>query len=113
MSEMMALAEIRRWECPCDENFWTAPTAKSWENTLGSVSEPLCPIYGQMAASLLPTTASAFEPIRDRFLPRTNSWTAKLLLMAIIGEVFHYEHKAAVIRMSTEEPIDWSPEHSA
>jgi hypothetical protein len=103
MSGMMTLAETRRWECPCDEGFWNAPTARSWKNLLGSASEPPCPVYGQIAASLLPTMGSAPGLVQDHFLPRTNNWTGQLLLTAIMAEVFHFEQTAVVLRMGMEE----------
>ncbi|KAF2033940.1 hypothetical protein EK21DRAFT_57555 [Setomelanomma holmii] len=103
MPGMMTLAEIRRWNCPCDESYWIAPTPRAWKTLLGSASEPPCPIYGQMVASLLPAMKQAPEGIEGRFLPRTSNWNSKLLLLAIMAEVFHFEQTSVVVRMGFEQ----------
>lgn len=53
LSGLVTLGDVGKWELPCDEHFWTASTARSWKNLLGSASQPSCPIFGPVAAALL------------------------------------------------------------
>lgn len=103
-SSMMTLADVRNWELPCDEDFWSAPTARSWKNLLGSASQPSCPIFGPLAALFLslPESFDNREASEIRF-PRMNNWSAKLLLGAIMAKVFQYEQTVVVFRMIEED----------
>lgn len=100
MSGMLTLAELRKWECPCDEDFWTVPTAKAWKNRLGSASEPSCPIFGSLTALILSTPHS---PSGD-LLPKLNTWSAALLLTIIMSEIFHFQERLVVLRAYQEHP---------
>ncbi|KAH7361159.1 fungal-specific transcription factor domain-containing protein [Pyrenochaeta sp. MPI-SDFR-AT-0127] len=104
MSGMLTVAEVRKWECPCDEAFWTASTARAWKNLMGSASEPSCPVFGPVAASLLaprpPYSADLGSSIA---MPRMNRWSAELLLTVVMAEVFHFEQAVVVARMVEED----------
>ncbi|KAF1926887.1 uncharacterized protein M421DRAFT_422130 [Didymella exigua CBS 183.55] len=101
MSGMLTFADIRKWECPCDEEFWAVATAKSWKNRLGSASEPSCPVFGSLTALLL----SAPGPSASHdLLPTVNTWSANLLMTVIMSEVFHYQERLVVLRTYQEDP---------
>lgn len=105
MSGMLTVAEVRKWECPCDEAFWTVSTAKAWKNLMGSASEPACPVFGPVAASLLEPQARYSAGLGSSISwPRMNRWSTKLLLTVIMAEVFHFEETVVVARMAEEEP---------
>ncbi|KAF9693111.1 hypothetical protein EKO04_008614 [Ascochyta lentis] len=103
MSGMMTTAEIRKWECPCDEEFWTVSTARSWKNRLGSASEPSCPIFGSLTALLLSAPEWPNKDTDAALLPSVNTWSANLIMTAAMSEVFHYQETLAVLR-TYEEP---------
>ncbi|KAF3041897.1 hypothetical protein E8E12_005698 [Didymella heteroderae] len=100
MSGMLTLADIRRWECPCDEEFWAIPTAKTWKSRLGSASEPSCPVFGLLTASIL--SAPGAPPGND-LLPGVNMWSANLLLTTVMVEIFYHQEKLAVLRVHQED----------
>lgn len=100
MSGMLTLADVRKWEFPCDEDFWTVPTAKAWKHRLGSASEPSCPMFGLLAATVL---SLPDPPSVDDVLPRLNTWSANLLLATIMSEIFHYQERLVVHRGYKED----------
>lgn len=100
MSGMMTLVDLRKWECPCDEEFWTVHNEKAWKNRLGSASEPSCPVFGLLAASILSVPRS---PPVNNLLPGLNTWSANLVLTTIMSEIFHHQERLAVLRVYHEE----------
>ncbi|KAH6629330.1 fungal-specific transcription factor domain-containing protein [Boeremia exigua] len=103
MSSMLTTADIRRWECPCDEDFWNVATARSWKHRLGSASEPACSVFGPLVASVYSTSGPAIQQAVVAILPSLNSWSASLLLTAIMAEVYHYQDMLVVLRTYDEE----------
>ncbi|KZM27963.1 DNA binding [Ascochyta rabiei] len=103
MNGMMTTADIRKWECPCDEEFWTVATARSWKNKLGSASEPSCPIFGSLTALLLLAPEQPVGNESVALLPSVNTWSANLLMTVAMSEVFHFQETLVVIR-TYEEP---------
>lgn len=95
MSGMFTLAEVRKWECPCDEAFWNVTTSRAWKNRLGSASEPSCPVFGSLTALLLSTTERTAE---DKLLPVVGTWSTNLLMAALISEIFLYQDTLVVLR---------------
>ena len=104
MNGMLTTADIRKWECPCDEDFWTVTTARTWKNRLGSASEPSCPVFGSLTAILLSVPAGPFAKLTE-LLPSVNTWSANLLMTAIMAEVFHFQEVLVVLR-TYEEPSE-------
>lgn len=98
MSGMMTTADIRKWECPCDEDFWTVPTARSWRNRLGSASQPPCPVFGSLAALLLSAPEVPVKVPSTMLLPNVNTWSANLLMIMAMSEVFHHQETIIVMR---------------
>lgn len=100
MSSLLAMADVRRWECPCDESFWVLTAAASWKNQLGSASEPACSVFGYLFALV---NSTAMPKATEVLLPPVNAWSASLLLTAIINEVFHYQDTLVVLRTYEED----------
>lgn len=100
MGSMLTTADVRRWECPCDESFWALTAARSWRNRLGSASEPACSVFGSLVALISSTTTSNTT---EMLLPSLNAWSANLLLTAIMSEVFHYQDTLVVLRTYSED----------
>lgn len=103
MNGMMTIADIRRWECPCDQEFWTMTSASSWKNRLGSASEPPCPVFGSLTALLLSASEPPNTGVDDALLPNVNAWSANLLMIAVMSEIFQYQ-EALVVLQTYEEP---------
>ncbi|RYO07029.1 hypothetical protein AA0121_g11880 [Alternaria tenuissima] len=101
MGGMLTMADIKKWECPCDEEFWTLATPKSWKNRLGSASEPACPVFGYLAAPLLSARYRCATE-EQALLPRLNTWSSHLLLLSIIADVFHHQDALALLRTYNE-----------
>ncbi|KAJ4983544.1 C2H2 type zinc finger domain protein [Stagonosporopsis vannaccii] len=95
MSSMLTTADVRRWECPCDESFWVLTAAGSWRSQLGSASQPACSVFGYLVALIFSTTTTVAD---EALLPGVNAWSANLLLTAIMGEVFHFQDTLVVLR---------------
>lgn len=107
MSGMMTLADVRKWECPCDEEFWDASTAKAWKNLMGSASKPSCPVFGPVVALFLNhQRQQSSTPNGRQSFPRMNSWSANLILTTIMAEIFHYEQKLVVMRMAEDDHLE-------
>lgn len=109
MSGMLTMADIRKWECPCDEDFWNMPTARSWKNRLGSASEPSCPIFGSLTALLLSAQGQSAPGHTEHLLPNVNAWSANLLIAVAASEVFHYQETLVILR-TYEEPAQLQPQ---
>ncbi|OAL51620.1 hypothetical protein IQ07DRAFT_678792 [Pyrenochaeta sp. DS3sAY3a] len=112
MSGMMTLADVRKCECPCDDEFWDASTPRAWKNLMGSASKPSCPVYGPVVALFLndqPQQLSASN--RRRSFPRMNSWSANLVLTTIMADIFDFEQKLVVMRMVEEDPLGSEMSH--
>jgi hypothetical protein len=98
MSGTMTVADVRKWECPCDDEFWVLPSAKSWRNRLGSASEPSCPVFGSLTALLLFESEQLTERDTRVLLPSANPWSANLLVTVAMSEIFHYQETLVVLR---------------
>ncbi|KAH8634166.1 hypothetical protein IG631_09566 [Alternaria alternata] len=101
MGGMLTMADIKKWECPCDEEYWTLATPKSWKNRLGSASEPACPVFGYLAAPLLSARYGCATE-KQALLPRLNTSSSHLLLLSIIADVFHHQDALALLRTYNE-----------
>ena len=104
MNGMLTTADIRKWECPCDEDFWTVTTARAWKNRLGSASGPACPVFGSLTALLLSAPERPLGTDLVSLLPSVNTWSANLLMTAVMAEIFHFQEALVVLR-TYEEPV--------
>lgn len=93
MRSMLSLSEASRWECPCDHEFWIAPTARMWNNLLGSASCPPTPRFGMVSDALLNQTRISDGQFQHR---RVNSWTLFLLLSSLASRALDYSHEWAM-----------------
>ncbi|KAH8886914.1 hypothetical protein GQ53DRAFT_726795 [Thozetella sp. PMI_491] len=122
---ILSLAEAFRWECPCDDDFWTATTARSWKSRLGAASQPPAPSFATAMSPFLSLfaarhcgfsgTGSPEETVRRIQPLRVNTWTSFLLLCAI--SIYAHEWSddwmmtTSLIQETAEEedPLDaWS-----
>lgn len=77
MPPMMSLSELQEWQCPCDEEFWQAASARKWKSLLGRATVP----PGREFA----TAIKPFISVRRSEEPPSscNKWTAFLLLLTV------------------------------
>ncbi|KAJ2894129.1 hypothetical protein MKZ38_007917 [Zalerion maritima] len=86
MKSIMSLSEIAGWECPCDEEFWAAPTSRIWNNLLGTASMPPAPTFAMTYAPFLWRSTMAPNDTHSISAPhpqRVNQWSSFLVLLAL------------------------------
>ncbi|KAL6411615.1 C2H2 type zinc finger domain protein [Ilyonectria robusta] len=109
MKSMMSLAEVARWKCPCDDEFWTAPTARIWKNLLGLASLPPAPTFAMVSGPFLYQASQGSKPQGIQMTAsamRLNQWTAFLVLMALSTRALDWAHDwglAVIIILETTD----------
>lgn len=83
----MSLSEVFDWDCPCDEEYWMAPTARQCKFLLGSASVPPSKSF---AAALGPFL---LESPTLRPLKQLNDFGAFLVLLSINMRVFRHKEE--------------------
>lgn len=97
ISPMMSLTEILDWSCPCDDEFWSASSARHWKSLLGPASIPPSKSFsGAIAAFMYPGLGGL--PVL-----RLNCWSAYLLITAIHVQIFAYSEVRQARNMYSEE----------
>ncbi|KAF2222563.1 fungal-specific transcription factor domain-containing protein [Elsinoe ampelina] len=101
---MMSVTETLEWLCPCDDEFWLAPSARFWKSTLGPALIPPAKLF-----------SAAFLPIinADSDLPllRLNAWSRLLVITTISVHVFNFAQDREM-RTAYQELFDNKPESS-
>lgn len=123
MRSIMSLGEASRWECPCDPDFWAAPTARMWKGLLGSASQPPTPTFlttlapflyhlGRHLPALSPSQTATTQSPEIQAL-RANDWTAFLLLCALSNRVNEWSDEWMMfMRFASDITDDESPDVS-
>lgn len=109
----MSVAEVSDWDCPCDEEFWTSNSARSWKILLGSASAPPSRSFAAAAAPF--TAESCAEPslksgdIKDSSnnkphfpMLHLNPWSYFLVMITIQVRVFQYAEERLLLRKISE-----------
>lgn len=73
---MMSLNEVRDWECPCDEDYWTATNAQQWKALLGRATVPPSRAFAIAVAPFLDLQANITPG-------NLNKWSALLVLLCL------------------------------
>jgi hypothetical protein len=101
-----AIGEVRNLFCPCDDEFWSAQTARHWKSLLGDASVPPSRTF---SAAMAPF-AQSFAPLQtarqasyttSKFSSRSNSspvlnlnaWSAFLVLATIQVQIFNFSQE--------------------
>ncbi|KAH7120367.1 fungal-specific transcription factor domain-containing protein [Dactylonectria estremocensis] len=108
MKSMMSLVEIARWQCPCDDEFWTAPTARIWKNLLGLASLPPAPTFTSVLGPFLhQANQRDGESVQmAASVLRLNNWTAFLVLLAVSSKALDWSHDWALAILMIAETTD-------
>ncbi|KAF7557481.1 hypothetical protein G7Z17_g723 [Cylindrodendrum hubeiense] len=117
MKSMMSLVEIARWQCPCDDEFWTAPTARTWKNLLGVASLPPAPTFAMVSGPFLHQAyqgnGESQEIQMAALALRLNQWTAFLVLMALSNRALDWSHDWELAVIMILETTDEDNLHEA
>ncbi|KAN0090483.1 Fungal specific transcription factor domain containing protein [Hyaloscypha variabilis] len=110
-----AIGEVRNLCCPCDDEFWSARTARHWKSLLGDASVPPSRTF---SAAMAPF-AQSFAPVRSGNLAsrpqaalspvlNLNAWSAFLVLATLQVQIFNFsqERLFADSMIIQDEPDD-------
>jgi len=95
-----AIGEVRNLCCPCDDEFWSAQTARVWKSLLGDATVPPSRTF---SAAMEPFS-QAFAPVRteartSRQQPsqspilNLNAWSAFLVLTTLQVQIFNFSQE--------------------
>jgi hypothetical protein len=95
-----AIGEVRNLYCPCDDEFWSAQTARVWKSLLGDATAPPSRTF---SAALEPFS-QAFAPVRTEArtsrpqssqspIPNLNAWSAFLVLTTLQVQIFNFSQE--------------------
>jgi len=91
----MTIAEVLDWDCPCDDDYWTAPSANRLKLLLGGAIVPPSKAFAAAVGPFLHTSI-AFEPLRS-----LNPWSSFLVLLYISMMVLrHAEQRHLIFKLS-------------
>lgn len=119
----ISVTELAKIECPCDEEFWQASTARKWKRLLGPASVPpsktfssaVGPFLGPMGIDF--RTRTEYWPGEHAWTRSTsssdcshpkslNSWTRFPVLLTIHVAIFEYTQQLLMARQATHEGSD-------
>ncbi|OGE50298.1 hypothetical protein PENARI_c017G01305 [Penicillium arizonense] len=112
------LAEVMTTECPCDEEFWHAPTANRWRTLLGSASVPpartyasaVSPFLGPLSLGSTSYNTSFDSILRQTSFPSSishNSWTRHLILTTIQVQIFELSQQISMVSEAALDTEIW------
>lgn len=101
LSATIAMGEVSHLCCPCDDIFWTSPSAHNWKSMLGPA---LVPPSRSFSAAVGPFVLNTSRAGIDQYqsmhqgLPKLdlNEWSAFLVLITIQNEVFQFSHQSNI-----------------
>jgi hypothetical protein len=102
----MSLSEVFNWECPCDEEYWMAPTARQCKLLLGSAVVPPSKSFAAALGPFLLDTPNL------RPLKQLNDFGAFLVLLSINMRVFRYKEEQNMLIKLAHMAFD-SGEHES
>ena len=95
-----AIGEVRNLCCPCDDEFWSAQTARHWKSLLGDASVPPSRAFSATMAPFVQLFApfkggtqasrphSALSPLLN-----LNAWSAFLVLTTLQVQIFNFSQE--------------------
>jgi hypothetical protein len=95
-----AIGEVRNLCCPCDDEFWSAQTARHWKSLLGDASVPPSRAFSAAMAPFVQSFApfkggtqasrshSALSPLLN-----LNAWSAFLVLATLQVQIFNFSQE--------------------
>jgi hypothetical protein len=95
-----AIGEVRNLCCPCDDEFWSAQTARVWKSLLGDATVPPSRTF---SAAMEPFS-QAFAPVRTEArtsrpqssqspILNLNAWSAFLVLTTLQVQIFNFSQE--------------------
>ncbi|KAJ5614453.1 fungal-specific transcription factor domain-containing protein [Penicillium herquei] len=111
MPAIIPIAEVMKWELPCDEEFWAATTAGRWKSILGSAPQPPGPVFAAAVAPFM------WPREGDRGWSshgiRLNPWSAYLVLTALSLKTFeHSQHMSTLNQISLYDSEEYNESDS-
>jgi hypothetical protein len=98
----MSLSEVFDWDCPCDDEYWAASTARQCKLLLGSA---IVPPSKSFAAALGPFL---LESPNLRPLKKLNEFGAFLVLLSINMKIFRYTDERDMLMKLSHMALDGS-----
>lgn len=103
-SPSMTIADVLDWDCPCDDDYWTASSANRMKLLLGGAIVPPSKAFAAAVGPFLHTSIT-FEPLRS-----LNPWSSFLVLLYISMMVLrHAEQRHLIFKLShvaCDEPLE-------
>jgi hypothetical protein len=94
------------WQCPCDEDFWTAPSARHWRNLLGPAPVPPSPLFAAAAGAIIYPLFRGDMPFWGEEIPSVmlnlNQWSYFLVILAVSTKIFEYSQRLLLVTKLTE-----------
>ncbi len=96
----ISIGEVRNVGCPCDEEFWSATTARHWKNLLGPASVPPSRSFSAAVGPFLLVTSMP-DLINNHFAGRLpalnlNPWSAFLVLISITHQIYQFSEESMI-----------------
>lgn len=100
-------SELSALECPCDEEFWQAPSARHWIRLLGPASvPPSISLTTAASAFIVPHIADVTDPRglqndrrdwRSELSPmKLNPWSQFIVLLVILSQLYEYSQEVVL-----------------
>lgn len=102
----MSVSEVFDWDCPCDDEYWAAPTARQCKLLLGSAVVPPSKAFAAALGPFLLDTPNL------RPLKQLNDFGAFLVLLSINMRVFRYKEEQNMLMKLAHLAFD-SGEHES
>jgi hypothetical protein len=100
------ISEVIMWQCPCDEDFWTAPSARHWRNLLGPAPVPPSPLFAAAAGAIIYPLFRGDMPFWGEEIPSVmlnlNQWSYFLVILAVSTKIFEYSQRLLLVTKLTE-----------
>ncbi|KAK1999474.1 hypothetical protein LX36DRAFT_475755 [Colletotrichum falcatum] len=103
---MMSLAEVCRWECPSDEQHWTASNAKTWTDLLNAARDPSIVLFATAYRALsMPDGSSRSSSPSSHRSPAFSRWTLLLVLSSLSSQAYDWSHDWSMIPADDSETL--------
>ncbi|KAK2051036.1 hypothetical protein LY76DRAFT_688571 [Colletotrichum caudatum] len=90
---MMSPAEVCRWECPSNEQHWTALNAKTWADLRNAAPKPSFVLFATAYQTLLmPDGGSRSASSSSPPTPALSRWTLLLVLSSLGSQAYDWSH---------------------
>ncbi|KAK1574382.1 fungal-specific transcription factor domain-containing protein [Colletotrichum navitas] len=110
---MMSLAEVCRWECPSDEQHWTASDAKTWTHLLNAAPQPSTVLFATAYQALLTPDGSSRSTSPSLLRSSAfSSWTLLLVLSSLGSQAYDWSHEWSMNPVDdSESPFNTSSQN--